>query len=171
MRMTLSLLLGLLLSFGQPSAHADDAEAVTITVNKSPTCGCCKLWIEHLRAEGFLVEALDSDDMTAVKKRYEVPQNMQSCHTAVVDGYVIEGHVPAADIRRLLAEAPDANGLAVPGMPVGSPGMEYGDRVDPYKVMLFDRDTFSVFSSYGETADEHEDSSEHDAAHHDHDAS
>ena len=116
-----------------PPADADE----TITVYKSPSCGCCKMWIEHLESEGFTVEAFDSDDMTAIKKELSVPRQMSSCHTAKVGGYTIEGHVPAADIRRLLAEQPDADGLAVPGMPVGSPGMEYGDRVS------------EVFESYG----------------------
>ncbi|MFK8053790.1 MAG: DUF411 domain-containing protein [Woeseiaceae bacterium] len=146
------LLLGLMT---QP-AMADPLEqtateeqiAQTIVVNKSPTCGCCKLWIEHLKAEGFLVEALDSDDMTAVKKRYAVPENMQSCHTAVIDGYVVEGHVPAREIRRLLEERPEAIGLAVPGMPLGSPGMEWGERFDAHKVMLFGDNGFSVFQDY-----------------------
>ena len=119
-----------------------------ITVNKSPTCGCCKLWIAHLEEAGFVVNPLDSDDMTAIKQRYGVPENVRSCHTAVIDGYVIEGHVPADDIKRLLAEKPDATGLAVPGMPLGSPGMEVPGRVDDYKVLLFNGAGYSVYQDY-----------------------
>ncbi|MEN7342672.1 MAG: DUF411 domain-containing protein [Pseudomonadota bacterium] len=125
-----------------------DADATVITVNKSPSCGCCKLWIAHLEEAGFQVNPLDSDDMTAIKERYGVPENMRSCHTAIVDGYVIEGHVPASDIRQLLAEKPDATGIAVPGMPLGSPGMEVPGRIDDYKVMLFDENGFSVYKDY-----------------------
>ena len=91
--------------------------------------------------------------MTAVKARYDVPNDMMSCHTARIDGYTIEGHVPANDIRRLLTERPDANGLSVPGMPLGSPGMEAGDHVDPYQVMLFGDTDPETWASYGETDD------------------
>lgn len=143
------------------TTSTDASDAITITVNKSPTCGCCKMWIQHLQAEGFLVEALDSDNMTAVKKRYAVPENMQSCHTATVNGYVVEGHVPAKEIRRLLTEKPDATGISVPGMPLGSPGMDGGNRVDDYKVMLFGETGYSVFQDYP-APHSHEESDEHD---------
>ena len=141
-----------------PAAWADNHEAAaettsvdeTITVYKSPTCGCCKQWIKHLEAAGFEVEAVDSDDMNAIKQEYGVPRNMTSCHTARIAGYTIEGHVPAEQILRLLQERPDADGLAVPGMPVGSPGMEVGDRVDPYLVMLFGDGGDETWASYGE---------------------
>ncbi len=140
-----------------PAAVAAPPEAAQkITVYKSPTCGCCKLWIEHLEEEGFVVEAFNSDDMNAIKKEFSVPKRMTSCHTATVGGYTIEGHVPAADIRRLLVEQPEATGLAVPGMPVGSPGMEYRDRVDPYDVVLFSADEEAVFESYGKPDDSNE---------------
>ena len=132
--------------------HGDAPEAAhateSITVYKSPTCGCCKQWIAHLEAAGFDVEAIDSDDMNAVKQRYAVPRNLTSCHTARIAGYTIEGHVPADDIRRLLAERPEAGGLSVPGMPVGSPGMEIGDRIDPYRVMLFGESGESTWATY-----------------------
>lgn len=131
------------------AAHADhDESAHAITVYKSPTCGCCKRWIAHLEEAGFEVEAIDSDDMNAVKQRFDVPRNMTSCHTARIAGYTIEGHVPADDILRLLSDKPDADGLSVPGMPVGSPGMEVGDRVDPYRVMLFGEDGDATWAAY-----------------------
>lgn len=123
-----------------PVAEPASAAAATLpplTVRKHPTCGCCSVWIEHVREAGFPVEAHDVEDMAAVKDGAGVPQAMGSCHTAEVGGYFIEGHVPAADIARLLRERPAARGLAVPGMPLGSPGMEHPDGiVHPYKVML-----------------------------------
>jgi hypothetical protein len=109
-----------------------------ITVYKTPTCGCCRLWVDHLRAAGFEVTAHDLPDLAAVKRERKVPGALASCHTGVVGGYVVEGHVPAEDVRRLLAERPAALGVAVPGMPLGSPGMEAGGRREPYRVLLFD---------------------------------
>jgi hypothetical protein len=105
-------------------------------VYKSPTCGCCTKWVDHLRKHGFQVTAKDTEDMNAIKASLGVPQGLTSCHTALVGKYVIEGHVPADDIQRLLAEKPKIAGLAVPGMPAGSPGMEIG-RVDRYDVIAF----------------------------------
>ena len=123
-----------------PSADAPagaTAALPAMTVRKHPSCGCCSVWIEHVRAAGFPVEALDVEDMATVKRAAGVPDAMASCHTAEVDGYVIEGHVPAEDILRLLRERPPARGLAVPGMPLGSPGMEHPSGVvHPYSVML-----------------------------------
>ena len=116
--------------------HAGTAPLVS--VHKDPGCGCCGGWIEHLRANGFAVRANDSDQMGLIKQRLGVPEALASCHTAEVDGYVIEGHVPAAAIRRLLAERPAATGLAVPGMPAGSPGMDFpGVAPELYEVVLF----------------------------------
>lgn len=109
-----------------------------VLVYKSPACGCCEKWVQHLRATGFKVVSKDTDDLDAVKSSYGVPQGLRSCHTAVVAGYVIEGHVPAEDIRRLLRERPAVAGLAAPGMPMGSPGME-GNHTEPYTVLAFDR--------------------------------
>lgn len=106
-------------------------------VYKSPTCGCCSLWVEHLRQNGFEVVTRDVHDVGAYKSRYGVPRNLSSCHTARVGGYIVEGHVPARELKRLLAERPKAVGLAVPAMPMGSPGME-GPRKDSYRVLLFD---------------------------------
>ncbi|NNF59452.1 MAG: DUF411 domain-containing protein [Rhodothermaceae bacterium] len=121
-----------------------------MTVYKSPTCGCCSLWGEHLEASGFTVETVDVDDINAVKQEYGIPQELSSCHTGVVDGYIIEGHVPAEDIVRLLDEQPEAAGLAVPGMPLGSPGMEVPDgRVQPYDVYLVTGGETTVFASHG----------------------
>ncbi|HSR15779.1 MAG TPA: DUF411 domain-containing protein, partial [Gemmatimonadales bacterium] len=104
-----------------------------------PTCGCCGKWIEHMQAAGFKVRTVDMDDITEVKQASGVPMKLRTCHTALVDGYVVEGHVPADLVRRMLAEKPKMAGIAVPGMPLGSPGMEQGDMKDPYEVLLFDK--------------------------------
>ncbi len=124
-------------------------EAVaSVTVYKSATCGCCAKWVDHMEDNGFDVEVLNRSDVTPYKQEFGVPPRLYSCHTAVVNDYVIEGHVPADDIKRLLTEKPRVKGLAVPGMPQGSPGMETG-RVDHYRVMTFDanQDT-RTFSRY-----------------------
>lgn len=116
-------------------------KAAHMVVHKSPTCGCCGLWVEHMQQAGFSVEVIETDDLAPIKERLGVPYGKGSCHTAEVDGYVIEGHVPAEDIRRLLAERPKARGLVLPGMPLGSPGMEVPDgRVQPYTVELVAED-------------------------------
>lgn len=123
-----------------------------VSVYKSPTCGCCGSWIEHMEEHGFVVEAHDTNDLVAVKNANHVPSELQSCHTAIIDGYVIEGHVPADDIGRLLANRPDVAGLAVPGMPVGSPGMEVDGYPDqPFDVIAFDQSgNTDVFASHNE---------------------
>jgi hypothetical protein len=121
-------------------ACVQSAAAATIEVVKSPYCGCCTQWVEYLRAEGFEVRVVEAEDVTPTAHRLGVPDDLRSCHTASIEGYAIEGHVPAADIRRLLAERPQAGGLAVPGMPIGSPGMEQGDRRQPFATILFRRD-------------------------------
>ncbi|NBJ13393.1 DUF411 domain-containing protein [Microvirga arsenatis] len=109
-----------------------------MVVTKDPNCGCCTAWIEHVRAAGFDVSVVESPDVNRLKVRLGVPPALASCHTAEIGGYVIEGHVPAATIKRLLSEKPEAKGLAVPGMPVGSPGMEVpGAEPDTYEVVLF----------------------------------
>ncbi|SRR5690554_371753 len=113
-------------------------QAQEVTVYKSPTCGCCTDWIKHLEDNGFKVVAKDTGNMHQIKQQAGLQPGLGSCHTAFVDGYVIEGHVPASDIHRLLKERPAARGLAVPGMPIGSPGMEVAGRPnDPYDVILF----------------------------------
>lgn len=136
------------------SLYALQAQASTTTpiqVWKDPSCGCCNDWISHLEQNGFQVLASDEGNNGA-RHRLGLPRQYASCHTASVQGYVVEGHVPAADIRRLLKEKPTALGLAVPGMPVGSPGMDgpvYKGRRDPYDVLLVQRDgSATVFSSY-----------------------
>ena len=109
-----------------------------ITVYKDPSCGCCTKWVEHLRTAGLRPTTFDRADMDALKDSLGVPASLRSCHTAVAGKYVIEGHVPAADLRRLLARAPKGVlGIAVPGMPAGSPGMEMGGRADRYDVIAF----------------------------------
>jgi hypothetical protein len=109
-----------------------------LTVYKDPACGCCKAWIAHMEKSGFIVTAHDDTDMDALKDHYGVPSGVRSCHTALVGGYVIEGHVPAADVDRLLKEQPKVAGLAVPGMVTGSPGME-GSGAKPYTVLAFQK--------------------------------
>lgn len=114
------------------------AIAPKIAVSKDPGCGCCGGWVDHLKAEGFAVEVIETKAINRVKARLGVPNDLAACHTGEIAGYVIEGHVPAAAIRRLLAEKPQAKGLAVSGMPVGSPGMEVeGSEPETYEVVLF----------------------------------
>ncbi|NEQ98906.1 MAG: DUF411 domain-containing protein [Cyanothece sp. SIO2G6] len=108
-----------------------------ITVFRSPTCSCCGQWIEHMETAGFTVQDEVIPDVDAVKQRYGVPNDLASCHTAIAGNYIIEGHVPAEDVQRLLAETPAIAGIATPGMPVGSPGMESGNHIDPYTVVAF----------------------------------
>ncbi len=129
----------LLLALAAQSAWAA-SPAPVVDVYKSPTCGCCVKWVDHLKANGFQVRSHDTDDVVRHKYRLGVPPGLGSCHTAEVAGYVIEGHVPAREIKRLLKERPRARGLVVPAMPVGSPGMEEGQRKDPYQVLAIDPD-------------------------------
>jgi hypothetical protein len=125
------------------------ADPVTITVYKSPTCGCCVKWIDHLEAGGLAVEAIDTQDMARIKTENGVSDELASCHTALVDGYVIEGHVPVEDVLRLLEERPDVAGLAVPKMPIGSPGME-GPNPEPYDVLAFTTEgSTHTYASHG----------------------
>lgn len=121
-----------------------------VAVFKNPSCGCCGAWVDHLKAAGFAVRVAEVDDTAAVRRRHGLPDRYASCHTALVGGYLVEGHVPAADIKRLLALKPAALGLAVPGMPIGSPGMEQGPRIERYDVLLVDRSGRStVFATHG----------------------
>lgn len=128
-----------------------DAAPPVVEVWKSPTCGCCNDWIKHLHANGFQVKAYDKGN-TAIRRELGMPEKFGSCHTAKVNGYVIEGHVPAKEIHRLLKEKPKALGLSVPEMPIGTPGMdgpEYGGQVDPYDVLLVNANgTASVYQAY-----------------------
>lgn len=121
-----------------------------VTVYKSPTCNCCSDWVAHMREQGFSVDVNSRVNVQPVKKQVGVPSSLAACHTSTVGGYVVEGHVPAQDVKRLLREKPDVRGISVPGMPVGSPGMERGNQVEPYKVLTFTPagDT-TVFARYG----------------------
>ena len=121
-------------------AATNSVLAEEIIVYKSPTCGCCKKWISHLERNGFTVISRDVENVAPYKLENGVPLTATSCHTALVGGYTIEGHVPAMDIQRLLKEKPPIKGLAVPGMPVGSPGMEQGAYKQRYDVISFDKD-------------------------------
>ena len=134
-----------------PGAIAAQERGTTVEVYKTPTCGCCTKWVEHLQAHGFTVRSTNLQDLTEVKTKHHVPQRLHSCHTGVVNGYVLEGHVPATDVQRLLKERPAVAGLAVPGMPTGSPGMEVrGARAQPYDVIAFEKDgRTQVFASHG----------------------
>lgn len=112
----------------------------TIQVFKSPSCGCCGAWVKRLQANGFLVTTQDMEDVSAIAASAGVPDQLRSCHTALVDGYFVEGHVPDGDVHKLLRERPNARGIAVPGMPIGSPGMEQDGRREPFETILVLRD-------------------------------
>ena len=127
------------------SAFAGEKEV--ITVHKDPTCGCCSGWVEHLQKAGFKTKVLDTKALDAVKQWLGVPDDLAACHTAEMAGYIVEGHVPAAALKRLLAEKPKAAGLAVPGMPVGSPGME-GGKPEKYDVILFGPEGRRTYMSF-----------------------
>ena len=133
------------------AALAQGPSKVLVEVWKDPDCGCCQDWVDHLQANGFAVK-VNTGGKEAMRERLGIPRQLASCHTALVGGYAVEGHVPAADIRRLLKERPQAHGLTVPGMPVGSPGMDgpaYGNRRDPYDVLLVPKSGAPrVFASY-----------------------
>lgn len=141
-RLFFPAVLGLALVGGaaaQPASRPAAAK-VPIKVYKTPTCGCCAKWVDHMKANGFEPTVQDMPDLAAIKVESRVPAPLQSCHTALVDGYVVEGHVPADAVHRLLKEKPsDVAGIAVPGMPIGSPGMEQGPRKDPYEIVAFDK--------------------------------
>jgi len=132
------------------SLSACAAQAATFTMYRDPNCGCCLAWANHIeQGDKHEVKTIDHSDMIAVKAEHDVPHHLRSCHTAIADGYVIEGHVPAAEVERLLAERPaDVTGLAVAGMPVGSPGMEHGDYRQPFQVIAFGPNGTSMFATY-----------------------
>lgn len=124
-------------------------KTTAITVYRSPTCSCCGKWIEHLKQNNFVIKDIMSDDMKAIKNKHGVSDEMASCHTALVGGYVVEGHVPADDIKTLLTSKSKVVGISVPQMPSGTPGMEMGDKKDPYNVVSFDRaNKYQVFKSH-----------------------
>lgn len=135
--LALSLLVSAGLSAGCAEPHA---ASDVVEVFKTPTCGCCGKWVDHMKAAGFTVKVTDLPELSQVKAKHGVPAPLQSCHTSLVGGYVVEGHIPAADVKKLLAEKPKVHGIAVPGMPVGSPGMEVpGGQRQPYSVLTFDK--------------------------------
>lgn len=129
-----------------PALAAQQLPAATIY--KSPSCGCCVKWATHLRANGFQTRLEDRDDLQSIKSARGVPATLQSCHTAIIGDYTIEGHVPARDIKLLLALEPEALGLAVPDMPIGSPGMEMGAEKEPFASYLFTKDGYAVFAQH-----------------------
>ena len=137
-RMATTALAGTAMTTALPRVGAAAPKPTSITVYKDPSCGCCTKWVEYLRANGFTPEVHDRSDMDALKDSLGVPAALRSCHTGVVGKYVIEGHVPAADVKQLLATTPAKTvGIAAPGMPAGSPGMEMGGRHDRYDVIAF----------------------------------
>lgn len=136
-----------------PAAQAKTAPVADqpseIVVNRSPSCGCCGKWVEHLKSSGFNVVDKLVEDVQSIKAKNGVTPEIASCHTALVGGYVVEGHVPVKDIKKMLADKPKIVGIAVPGMPVGTPGMEMGSKKDAYQVIGFDKDHKThVFSEY-----------------------
>ncbi|NOT10326.1 MAG: DUF411 domain-containing protein [Methylococcaceae bacterium] len=134
-------------AFSTPRSVA--GKPIDIVVYRSPTCGCCRKWMEHLEENNFNVKEIRTSETQAIKDKYDVTQDMASCHTAIVDGYVVEGHVPANDILFLLKSRPKVVGITVPAMPIGTPGMEMGDEKDAYDVMSFDREKhYRIFKSY-----------------------
>jgi hypothetical protein len=144
------LIVLLLAVFSQNLSAEENTKPLEMTVYRSPTCGCCGKWLEHAKQSGFKINDVISEDMETIKARFGVPEKLASCHTAVVDGRVIEGHVPAADIQKLLQGTSKIAGIAAPGMPMGSPGMEMGGQQDPYKVVSFDKEgKFEVFAEHG----------------------
>ncbi len=132
-----------------PRSVLAGAAPLKMTVYKSPTCGCCKDWITYMRKEGFELKVIDMDDLTEIKRGAGVPNAMESCHTGLIGSYVVEGHVPADLVRKMLAEKPKITGLSVPGMVNGPPGMEQGPK-QPYQVIAFTRDgKSSVYARRG----------------------
>ena len=120
-----------------------------IVVYKSPTCGCCRKWVSYLRNNGFNVTQIDTRNIKIVKKNQGIPEKLESCHTAIVEGYIVEGHVPVNAIRRMLEEKPMVKGITVPGMPIGSPGMEQGTRKEPYDVLaIHPNGTTTTYEKY-----------------------
>ena len=127
----------------------DDGIVKDITVYKNPSCGCCGKWISYLEGHGYKVTVEETRDVFAIKQKLGVPEKLAACHTAVIDGYVVEGHITHRDIKRLLLLRPEVKGIAVPGMPIGTPGMEMGNTVEPYDVITFNDDgKMEIFVSH-----------------------
>lgn len=151
MRATIALVATAAFAVVTGLALAGQRTPATVSVFKDASCGCCAKWVEHLEQHGFVTKTTNVTNIDDVKDKNGVPAQARSCHTGIVAGYVIEGHVPAADVQRLLKERPaGVVGLAVPGMPIGSPGMEVGSRVQPYSVLAFDKQgKTTVFAKHG----------------------
>jgi hypothetical protein len=132
-------MIGFLLAGIPAVAHSTPAKIAELIVYKSPYCGCCGAWVEHIKASGLKAVIRETEDVGAVAAKLGVPEKFRSCHTATIGGYFVEGHVPAADIQKLLKERPKARGIAVPGMPAGAPGMEQSGRRDAYATLIIDR--------------------------------
>lgn len=159
----LIVLLPILLTFSTVPAAADSsvwdketelypAGSLNITVYRSPSCGCCEGWMKHLTKHGFQLKEVKTENMEAIKQKYNLPAKLASCHTAIINGYVIEGHVPADDIKRFLRQKPNLLGLAVPEMPMGTPGMDTGSKKAPFEVISFSKTgalaSFHKYQSY-----------------------
>ena len=138
-----------LVSVWDKETEASYSGTKNITVYRSPSCGCCGVWLEHAQKHGFKVEDIKTEDMEALKQKHHVSSQLASCHTTIVDGYVMEGHIPVDNIKRFLSEKPELAGLAVPGMPIGTPGMEAKDIKQPFQVLAFDdKGKVEVFKEY-----------------------
>ena len=138
-----------LVSVWDKETEASYSGTKNITVYRSPSCGCCGVWLEHAQKHGFKVEDIKTEQMEALKQKHNVPSQLASCHTTIVDGYVMEGHIPVDNIKRFLSEKPELAGLAVPGMPIGTPGMEAKDIKQPFQVLAFDdKGKVEVFKEY-----------------------
>lgn len=139
-----------LVSVWDKETEADYSGTAEMTVYRSPSCGCCGVWVDHAQKHGFKIEDIKTDEMEALKQKHNIPPELASCHTTIIDGYVMEGHIPVDDIKRFLTEKPEEfAGLAVPGMPIGTPGMEAGDMKQPFQVLAFNKEgKVEVFQEY-----------------------
>ncbi len=138
-----------LVSVWDKETEPDYSGITEMTVYRSPSCGCCGVWIEHAKQHGFQIKDIKTEEIEALKQKHNIPPELSSCHTTIIDGYVMEGHIPADDIKRFLSEKPDLAGLAVPGMPIGTPGMEARDLKQPFQVLAFnDKGEVEVFKEY-----------------------
>lgn len=145
--------LGLVLAAIPAAACAKPAKAAVLNIYKSPYCGCCGAWVEHIKLSGIRAGVRELEDVSPIAKKAGVPDELRSCHTAIIEGYFVEGHVPAVDIRKLLRDRPNARGIAVPGMPIGSPGMEQGGRKDDFNTLIVDRSgAVRVFARHNKVA-------------------
>ncbi|MGB5631811.1 MAG: DUF411 domain-containing protein [Waterburya sp.] len=138
-----------LVSVWDKETEPDYSGTKEMTVYRSPSCGCCGVWVEHALKHGFQIKDVKTEEMEALKQKHNIPTELASCHTTIIDGYVMEGHIPADDIKRFLSKKPDLAGLAVPGMPIGTPGMEARDLKQPFQVLAFnDEGEVEVFKEY-----------------------